>query len=92
MRFLYCIIIVVLWTSVSFFRSVFAHPLDVSNTTLTLYPSTIEGVTYLHPVELDRILILSGGIDPARVSVDMYYSHQDVFFRYLNETIQVENE
>ncbi len=37
-----------------------AHPLDVSNTTLTIYPDSIIGVTYLHPVELDRILVLSG--------------------------------
>ncbi len=37
-----------------------AHPLDVSNTTITIYPDSIIGVTYLHPVELDRILVLSG--------------------------------
>lgn len=92
MRFLYSIIIVVLWTSVSFFRGVFAHPLDVSNTTLTLYESEVSGVTYLHPVELDRILILSWWVDPARVSVDMYYHERETFFRYLSESIQFENQ
>ena len=38
----------------------FGHPLDVSNTTLTIYNTTIVGVTYIHPVELDRILVSSG--------------------------------
>ena len=48
---------------ITFLQSVgglYSHPLDVSNTTLTLYDTTIVGVTYIHPVELDRILVSSG--------------------------------
>lgn len=69
-----------------------AHPLDVSNTTLTIYPRTIEGVTYLHPAELDRILVLSGGIDPARISVALYYAMTGTLTKYLEETMIVEND
>ncbi len=69
-----------------------AHPLDVSNTTLSIYDSTIEWVTYIHPVELDKILIQSGGIDPSSISVDMYYALTGVLSRYISDTIQVKNE
>lgn len=69
-----------------------AHPLDVSNTTLTLYPRTVEGVTYLHPAELDRILVLSGGVDPGRLSIDMYYAMTGTLTKYLGETLTLEND
>ena len=69
-----------------------AHPLDVSNTTLTLYPRTVEGVTYLHPAELDRILVLSGGVDPSKLSVDMYYAMTGTLTQYLGETLTLEND
>ncbi|MFZ4462091.1 MAG: hypothetical protein ACOYN2_06450 [Patescibacteria group bacterium] len=33
-----------------------AHPLDISSSTLTLHKSTVEGITYLHPSEVEAIL------------------------------------
>jgi hypothetical protein len=56
LTFIFSCIIVILQSSVF----VYAHPLDVSNTTLTLEDNRILGVTYIHPVQLDRILTLSG--------------------------------
>ncbi|GAB0174408.1 MAG: hypothetical protein HHAS10_02870 [Candidatus Altimarinota bacterium] len=67
-----------------------AHPLDVSNTTLSIYDDSIIGVTYIHPVELDRILVASGGIEPAEISVDMYYTLTGVLTAYLGESLEVE--
>ncbi len=69
-----------------------AHPLDVSNTTLTIYPDSIVGVTYFHPVELDRILVLSGWVNPDILSVDTYYAMTWVLTWYLDETLFVENK
>ena len=69
-----------------------AHPLDVSNTTLTIYPDAIIGVTYIHPVQLDRILVLSGWVDPSILSVDTYYAFSGILTKYLDETIITTNQ
>lgn len=68
------------------------HPLDVSNTTFTLYDTSIVWVTYIHPVELDRILVLSGWITPTDITLESYYSLTWVLTRYLVETLQVINK
>jgi ABC-type nickel/cobalt efflux system permease component RcnA len=70
---------------------IFAHPLDISNTTFTLYEKTIEWVTYIHPVQLDRILVTQGNISPTEITVDTYYSLRWVLTKYLTETIVLEN-
>lgn len=36
--------------------SVTAHPLDISSSTITLHESNVEGITYLHPSEVEAIL------------------------------------
>lgn len=71
---------------------VYWHPLDVSNTTLTIYDSSIVWVTYIHPVELDRILVLSGGMEPTSITLESYYSLTGILTRYLAETLQVVNK
>lgn len=68
------------------------HPLDVSNTSLTLYDTTIVGVTYIHPVELDRILVTSGWMMPTAITLESYYALTGVLTRYLSETLQVVNQ
>ena len=70
---------------------IFAHPLDISNTTFTIYEKTIEWVTYIHPVQLDRILVTEGNISPTSITVDAYYSLTWVLTQYLRETIVLEN-
>lgn len=80
---------------ITFLQSVgglYSHPLDVSNTTLTLYDTTIIGVTYIHPVELDRILVSSGWMTPTAITLESYYSLTGVLTRYLDETLQVINQ
>lgn len=72
--------------------SVFAHPLDVSNTTLTLYDYNIVGVTYIHPVELDRILVNSLGIEPTKITIESYYALTGTLTRYLEETFLATNQ
>jgi ABC-type nickel/cobalt efflux system permease component RcnA len=67
------------------------HPLDVSNTTLTIYDSSIIWVTYIHPVELDRILVSSGWMEPTSITLESYYSLTGILTNYLNETLQVTN-
>ncbi len=66
-----------------------AHPLDVSNTTLTLYENSIEWVTYVHPVELDRILVNNTQLTPTEITVDSYYALIGVLSQYLKDTISV---
>lgn len=87
---IHCILVLIIMCGFPIGTS--AHPLDVSNTTLTIYPNTIEWVTYIHPVELDRILVQSGGIDPSQLNVDAYYSLTGILSRYIQETIHVNNE
>jgi hypothetical protein len=72
--------------------TIYGHPLDVSNTTLTIYNSSVVGVTYIHPVELDRILVSSGGMSPTAITLESYYSLTGVLTRYLSETLQVINK
>lgn len=69
-----------------------AHPLDVSNTTMSLYDDYVMGVTYVHPVELDRILVSRAGISPASIGVDSYYSLTGILVSYLAETIEFQNQ
>ena len=69
----------------------YAHPLDVSNTTFTVYEKSIVGVTYIHPVELDRILVNSTGIEPTAITIESYYTLTGVLTKYLSETIQLIN-
>ncbi len=69
-----------------------AHPLDVSNTTLTVYDTSIVWVTYIHPVELDRILVSSGWMSPTSITLESYYSLTGTLTRYLSETLQVTNK
>lgn len=71
--------------------TVHAHPLDVSNTIFTIYDSTIEWVTYIHPVQIDRILIKTAWVQPGDLNVDTYYRLQNKLGEYLRETIQVTN-
>ncbi len=71
--------------------SSYAHPLDVSNTTFTVYEKSIVGVTYIHPVELDRILINNTGIEPTAITIESYYALTGVLTKYLSETIQLIN-
>lgn len=71
--------------------SSYAHPLDVSNTTFTVYEKNIVGVTYIHPVELDRILINNTGIEPTAITIESYYALTGVLTKYLSETIQLIN-
>lgn len=68
------------------------HPLDVSNTTMTMYDSTIVWVTYIHPVELDRILVNSGWMAPTAITLESYYSLTGILTKYLSETLQVTNQ
>ena len=84
-----CIVIITLIQGLGI---IYAHPLDVSNTTLTIYDTTIEWVTYIHPVELDRILVSSGGMEPTAITLESYYSLTWVLTRYLAETLQVINQ
>lgn len=69
----------------------YAHPLDVSNTTLTIYDTKIVGVTYIHPVELDRILVSKTWMAPTAITLESYYSLTGVLTKYLAETLQVIN-
>jgi ABC-type nickel/cobalt efflux system permease component RcnA len=71
--------------------SSYAHPLDVSNTTFTIYEKNIVGVTYIHPVELDRILVNNTGIEPTAITIESYYTLTGVLTKYLAETIQLTN-
>lgn len=68
------------------------HPLDVSNTTLTIYNTTVVGVTYIHPVELDRILVSSGWMEPTAITLESYYSLTGILTKYLSETLEVINK
>ncbi len=70
---------------------IFAHPLDISNTTFTLYEKSVEWVTYIHPVQLDRILSTRGDISPTAITVDTYYTLTWVLTRYIEETIELKN-
>lgn len=70
---------------------VFSHPLDISNTTFTLYEKSVEWVTYIHPVQLDRILSTRGDISPTAITIDTYYSLTWVLTRYIEETIELTN-
>ena len=70
----------------------YAHPLDVSNTTLTLYEDNIVGVTYIHPVELDRILVNSLWIEPTKITIESYYSLTGTLTKYLQETFLATNQ
>lgn len=69
----------------------YAHPLDVSNTTLTIYDTTVVWVTYIHPVELDRILVSKTWIAPTAITLESYYSLTGVLTKYLAETLQIIN-
>ncbi|MBX9809160.1 hypothetical protein K2X92_02100 [Candidatus Gracilibacteria bacterium] len=70
----------------------YAHPLDVSNTTLTLYEDNIIGVTYIHPVELDRILVNSLGMEPTKITIESYYTLTGTLTKYLQETFLATNQ
>ncbi len=87
-------VITLLWIFV-FIQNIgmlYAHPLDVSNTTLTVYDTSIVWVTYIHPVELDRILVSSGGMSPTSITLESYYSLTGVLTSYLAETLKVVNK
>lgn len=49
------------------------------------------GVTYIHPVELDRILISTANVKPMDIGVDTYYSLVGTLTKYLSETIELQN-
>ena len=83
--------IFVLWFLWLFPWGIAAHPLDVSNTTLSIYHQSIAWVTYIHPVELDKILVQSGGVNPNTLSIQTYYTLTGILTQYLRETIQVKN-
>lgn len=63
-------------------RSIFAHPLDVSNTTLTLASDKITWVIYIHPVQIDKILLASG-IAPESLNIDTYYQQKNILYQYI---------
>lgn len=62
-----------------------AHPLDISDTSITLRSQSAIGTTWIHPVELDHILISSGGVDPSSLSIESYYEHISIVTDYLQE-------
>ena len=70
---------------------VVAHPLDVSNTTLSIYSTTIEWSTTLHPVELDHILINSGNILPESITPESYYENREVLFSYMKQAFHMKS-
>lgn len=78
--------------SIALSAMVYWHPLDVSNTTMTIYDTTIVWVTYIHPVELDRILVNSGWMSPTAITLESYYSLTGILTSYLSETLQVTNQ
>ena len=85
--FLFICVCIIFW--IRGISMTLAHPLDVSNTTLTLYDKTIVWVTYIHPVELDRILVMSGGMSPTSITLESYYSLTGILTQYLDETFTV---
>jgi hypothetical protein len=50
---------------------------------MSIYDTYVMGVTYVHPVELDRILVTQEGVRPMDISVDMYYAMTGVLSQYL---------
>lgn len=67
-------------------RAVFAHPLDVSATTMTVSDNGVSATTALHPSEVERILGMRG-IPMRSVTYGDYYSKKEYVFDYLKKTV-----
>lgn len=67
---------------------VFAHPLDVSATSMTVEGNSAVATTALHPSEVERILG-KRGVPMRSITYGDYYSKRDFVFDYLRDTVKV---
>ena len=65
---------------------VFAHPLDISSTTLTIHGDRASGLTYFHPFE-GEYLLRKNGI--TFQSVADFYAAESLFFEYFRSNFRV---
>ncbi len=66
----------------------FAHPLDVSATSMTVEGNSAVATTALHPSEVERILG-KRGVPIRSITYGDYYSKRDFVFDYLRDTVKV---
>lgn len=69
-------------------HSVWAHPLDISSTVITLSNHWISWMTYFHSYEAG-ILLSKKGYDVSEVS--LYNNHKEDIIRYFLEKIEIRN-
>ncbi len=70
--------------------SIFAHPLDISSSTLTLHDQEIDGITYLHPSEVEAILGRRG-LSMRALTYGDYYTYKQYLFDYLITKVRIQS-
>jgi hypothetical protein len=72
----------------SFSANTFAHPLDISKSTMGIKGEEVNITTYFHSFEIDYLL-KENGIEIS--SISQYYDHKEIIKKYISKSIIFKN-